>query len=118
MNRSIVARSLIPRLLEVDGTRACLIATDDGLLVDGRGGDTDLSAAAAIGTYVLNAARRLSQLEGQDHPARLTMEAGGRTILLERMDDEMMLMVTLDDPVNVPYVRYLLDGRSNRVTES
>jgi predicted regulator of Ras-like GTPase activity (Roadblock/LC7/MglB family) len=111
MKRSIVAQDLMTRIMEVDGTRACVIATSDGLLIDGRGRATDLNAAAAVGTYVFHSALRLSQLVGRQHAGRLTMESDSDVVILERLDEENVLVTILEDSANVGYIRFLLDHR-------
>lgn len=104
---------LIDRIVGVHGVKAALIATTDGLLIFGSGGDMDFEATAAETTALMQTAARMGQAHGQ--PLRLSIETGSNVTILEALDEDVVLAVIFHNAANVSYVRYLLDERRNRV---
>lgn len=98
------------RLSHLSGIESCILATTDGLLIDSVGDVESPDVAAAVCTYILQSTRRLQQIDSNSAPDRLTMESGSTSILVQRLDHENVLIVTLRDSSNLAYVRWLLDG--------
>lgn len=104
------ARDALRRLLAVNGVAAALVASTDGLLIDGAGsGEHDLEAVAAVGTYAVQATSRLSELGDRGRTRRVTIEGDDHLVLLECLSDQAILVVVLDDRMNLGYARFLLD---------
>lgn len=111
MNHSTsAATNLMSRLTHLSGIRSCILATADGLLVETFGETDDPGATAAICTYILQSTRRLRQLDGYACPTRLTMEGDTSSVLVERLDEHNVLIVSFEDATNLSYIRWLLDG--------
>lgn len=102
-------KAVLGRLLDVDGIEAALVASADGLMIDGAGRGADLDAVAAVGTYAIQAVRRMSELGDRGTPTRVTIEGASDLVILECLSDDAVLMLLLNDRVNLGYLRFLLD---------
>ncbi len=105
-----VVRDVLHRLVAVDGVEAALVATSDGLLIDGAGqAEDDLEGVAAIGTYAVQATGRLSELGEHGPLRRVTIEGGRKLVVLDCLAGDAVLILLLNSRMNLGYARFLLD---------
>lgn len=111
-------KEVLDKLIEVEGIEAALLSSRDGLLIDGVTADgSDLETLAAVGTYGMQAVRRMSELSEHGHPLGITVESERGFVAIQPLSDLAILIVVFNDSINLGYVRFLLGRFKRRMLE-